>query len=461
LAAAVLTGTAGEWTDTPTATQTRAPTLTSTPTATRTPTPTRTATPTNSPTRTPRPTRRPTDTLPPPVFRGNLEFYTWWTADNDADAVNTLVALYNERYPQVNVNVLPMPSLQEVRAAVRERVLNGEPPDTFQIVAGQELISNWATSGAMENLSFLYDQEGWFGVFPENLLNLLSYKGGIWAVPLSVSRVNVMWFMPRNLDQWGVKPPQNWDEFLEMCPRLQEKGIIPLAVAAPWTIVNLWEDVALAQLGSDGWNALWTGEKPWTDPDMIAVWERFDAILKCTNQGQGGGNLDWSVAADQVATGRAAFYIMGDWTARYMIDTLRLQPEGDFGWAPSPGTGGIFMMVTEGFGLLKKAPDRDNTIAWLQLAGSREGQDAFNLRKGSISPRMDSDLALYNPYQRAAADAWRTNRITNSMLYGGAANSVFVEGFYGVMDTFLAHHDPVEASTLSQELCINSEICKP
>ena len=37
-----------------------------------------------------------------------------------------------------------------------------------------------------------------------------------------------------------------------------------------------------------------------------------------------------------------------------------------------------------------------------ERGASREGQDAFNAAKGSISARADADVTKYDPYQRSA-----------------------------------------------------------
>ena len=49
----------------------------------------------------------------------------------------------------------------------------------------------------------------------------------------------------------------------------------------------------------------------------------------------------------------------------------------EFGWAPVPGSAGVFQFLSDSFVLPTGAPHRDAAIAWLTVAGSKEGQDAF------------------------------------------------------------------------------------
>ena len=144
-----------------------------------------------------------------------------------------------------------------------------------------------------------------------------------------------------------------------------------------------------------------------------------------------------------------------------MVTTLGLEPETGFGWAPSPGTDGTFIMLSDSFGLPKGAPDRDNAIAWLQLLGSKEGQDIFNPLKGSIAARLDSDLSLYNTYSQSAAADWQSNTIVGSLAHGAVANERFTGEFPTVMELFLGARNPTAASNASQVVCIQSGICQP
>ncbi len=384
---------------------------------------------------------------------GELEIFSWWAGD-EGPALEALIAKYNELYPNVEVinATVTGGSGVNARAVLKTRMLGGDPPDSFQVHAGQELIGTWVVANAMEDLTFLFEEEGWMDVFPEGLIELLSTEEGIWSVPVNIHRSNVLWYVPANLEEWGVEVPADWDAFLEMCPTLEEQGVIPLVVGENWTVVHLWENVALAELGPEGYRQLWAGEKAWTDEDVVAVWDKFSQILDCTNIDVDAASLPWQQATDKVVNGEGAFNVMGDWAAGYMVTTLGLTPGEGFGWAPSPGTEGVFNMLSDSFGLPVGAPHRDNAIAWLRLLGSKEGQDIFNPLKGSIAARIDSDLSLYNEYLQSAAEDWQTNEIVGSLAHGAVAPETFSSEFPTVMEQFLASRNAQAASAAAQAL---------
>jgi len=387
--------------------------------------------------------------------KDELEIFSWW-AGWEAPALNALINLYEQKYPDVKVINAAVAGGAGIhaKAVLKTRILGGYPPDTFQVHAGQELIGTWVKANRMEDLTRLYKEEDWLEeVFPQKLIDLLSTKEGIWSVPLTIHRSNIMWYIPDNLKKWGVEPPGTWDEFLnETAPKLEEQGIIPLAMGINWTAQHLWESVGLAVLGPDKWEALWSGELNWTSPEAVKVWEVFDKILEYTPENA--PSLSSQDAASLVSNGKAGFYITGDWQAGYMVITQKLKPKEDFDWVPSPGTKGVFMIVCDSFGLPKGAPHRENNIKFLKLVGSKEGSDIFNPPKGSISPRLDSDLSKYGAYQRSAIKDWRENRIVGSLVHGVVGNEGFMNDFATVIETFLFNRNPDQVVRACQALAI-------
>ena len=388
---------------------------------------------------------------------GNLEIFSWWAGD-EGPALEALIAKYEATYPAARVinSTVTGGAGVNAKAVLKTRMLGGDPPDTFQVHAGQELIGTWVVAGRMEDLTFLYEEEGWMNVFPAGLLKLLSTDEGIWSVPVNIHRSNVLWYVPENLNKWGVKVPATWQEFLEIAPTLQAKGVVPLSLGENWTATHLWECVAVAAMGPEKWDQLWAGKLSWKSPEVIEAWKLFGEVIKYTNADA--PSLSWQQATDMVVQGQAAFNVMGDWAAGYMATTLKLEPGVGFGWAASPGTNGVFVMLSDSFGLPVGCPNRENAIAWLKMLGSREAQDIFNPLKGSISARIDSDMSLYNKYLQSAAADWRTNVIAGSLAHGVVANERFMNDFATVMEIFLQTGNAEAAANAAEAVAIQSGV---
>ena len=386
-----------------------------------------------------------------------LEIFSWWAGD-EGPALEALIKLYNEKYPDtklINATVTGGSGVN-AKAVLKTRMLGGEPPDSFQVHAGQELIGTWVKSDRMEDLTPLFEEQGWKDIFPEGLVSLIGTDKGIWSVPVNIHRSNDIWFIPKNLEKWGIQAPKTWDEFLAVAPKLKEQGVVPLSMGQNWTANHLWESVALASLGAEKWESLWSGDLKFNSPEGVAAWDLFGKILQYTNDDF--SSLSWQQATDMVVDGRAAFNIMGDWAAGYLNTTKKLEPNTGFGWLPSPGTGGNFMFLADSFGLPKGAVHRENALNWLALLGSKEGSDAFNPLKGSISPRKDSDLSKYNKYAESAAADFAKDTIVGSLAHGVVANEGFMNDFASVMETFLKTRDSKVAAELAQQIATKNKI---
>lgn len=392
---------------------------------------------------------------------GDLEIFSWWTGGGEAAGLEALIARFAELYPEVNVmnSAVAGGSGVNARAVLTTRMLGGDPPDTFQVHAGEELNALWVAAGLMEPLNAIYEEQGWMDQFPQGLLNLITdEEGNIYVVPVNIHRSNVMWYVPDNLAEWGVEVPTSWDQFInETCPTLQAAGVTPITIGENWTQVHLWESVALAELGPEAYNGLWTGDTNWTSDEAVAVWDTLGQVMDCANSDMNA--LSWQDAAQQVANGEAAFNIMGDWAAGYFLVDLALEPETGFAWAPSPGTDGVFMMLSDTFGLPVGAPNPDAVRAWLSFLGTPEAQDLFNPVKGSLPANTAADIGnsdLYNAYFQDAYEDWTNNEIVGSLAHGLVAAPAFSNQFASIMSNFQSNHDAGAAAVSSAELALQT-----
>jgi glucose/mannose transport system substrate-binding protein len=372
-----------------------------------------------------------------------------------------LIARFSELYPNVNVinAAVAGGSGVNARAVLTTRMLGGDPPSTFQVHAGEELNALWVAAGLMQPLNDIYEENGWLDQFPQGLLDLITdEEGNIYVVPVNIHRSNVLWYVPANLEAWGVAVPASWDEFVNStCPALQAAGVTPLAVAENWTQIHLWESVALGVLGVDGYNGLWDGTTSWTSPEAVAVWDTFGQVLACANDDLNA--LTWQDASAMVAEGSAAFNIMGDWAAGYFLVDLALEPGEGFGWAASPGTDGVFMMLSDTFGMPVGAPNPTAVRAWLSFLGSAEAQDLFNPVKGSLPANTTADIAnpdLYNAYFQDAYSDWTSNTIVGSLAHGLVAAPAFSNGFASIVASFQADGDSASAAANTATLAIQT-----
>jgi len=80
---------------------------------------------------------------------GQLEIFSWWAGD-EGPALQALIDLYKKQNPKVELinATVTGGSGVNAKAVLKTRMLGGEPPDSFQVHAGQELIGTWVLSAA-------------------------------------------------------------------------------------------------------------------------------------------------------------------------------------------------------------------------------------------------------------------------------------------------------------------------
>ena len=110
--------------------------------------------------------------------------------------------------------------------------------------------------------------------------------------------------------------------------------------------------------------------------------------------------------------------------------------------------------------LPKGAPHRDAAIAWLTVAGSIEGQDAFNPVKGSIPARSDADRSLYGEYLLSAMDDWASDRVVGSLTHGVVANDAWKSEIDTALGLFLANGDVDGFQSALVAACASSGPCQ-
>ena len=349
---------------------------------------------------------------------GNLEIFTWWASGGEAAGLEGMTTEFTTQNPNltfVNASVAGAAGVN-AKGVLVSRMEAGNPPDTFQAHAGAEL-SSYVKAGQLEDLTALYKAEGWDKVFPADLIKTITTDGKIYSVPVNIHRANVLWWNPAAAKKAGItKAPATLDEMIADMEKFKKVGIdgIALAGMGDWAIAHLFDYVLLASMGADKFNGLWNGGTAWDGPEVSKA---IDYLTKILSYGNSSKSLDWPDAGKLVTSGKAGFFIMGDWaSSQWQSEGLVLGK--DYTWAPGPGTDGIYQWLSDSFTLPVGAPNREAGLAWLKVCGSLAGQDAFNPKKGSIAVRTDSDPSKYDEYLQAAMKSWKVDTLVGSTVHG-------------------------------------------
>lgn len=370
-----------------------------------------------------------------------LEIFSWWTSGGEIEALNGLFEVYKKRYPGVEIVNAAIAggtsSGGDMKAVLQTRMMGGDPPESFQVHLGGELLGSYVAAGQMEDLEFLYKEEGWDKVFPKELIEIASTGGKPYSVPVNIHRSNMMWYNKKMLEGVGAQPPKTWDEWFALAEKLKAKGQPTLAIAesgAGFT-AHVFETMMIPVLGPDKFKGLFNGTTSWEDKGIADALNILKKALDYANPDF--LNVSWGDVNDLMVNGKVGMIIQGDWTPG-VLWSKKFQ---DFGWAPAPGNDGVYQMLSDSFGLPKKVKNREAAINWLRVCGSKEGQDAFNPAKGSIPARTDADISKYGEYHKWAMEHWKKDKLVPSIVHGAAAKLSFMTDFMNAINVFATKKD--------------------
>jgi glucose/mannose transport system substrate-binding protein len=392
---------------------------------------------------------------------GVVEVFTYWTAGGEAEGLKAAEAVFAAQHPQVAIQNTTIAGGAGVNANVvlANRMAGGDPPDSFQIHGGAELLDNWVKNNDLTlPLTDLYAAEGLNDKFPAGIVELVSLDGVPYSVPLGVHRNGVLWYNKEIFDQNGVTPPTTWDEFFTVADTLKAAGVTPLALGDKdgWTALNLFEQILLSELGPDDYRGIWAGTVPWTDERVTAALETFGKALDYVNEDH--STLTWDQASQLIVDGKAAMNVMGDWAKGYFT-SKGWTPDVEFGWAPAPGTDGTFTVVTDSFAQPRDAANPENGQLWLATLASVEAQDAFNPLKGSIPARVDADRSKYDAYSTAAMDDFAADALVPSEANGPATLPAFLQPITDAISLFVTSRDVAGTQSAIDAACRSTGAC--
>ena len=328
---------------------------------------------------------------------GNLEVTHWWTSGGEAAAVSVLAEKFNAQTDHTWVDGAIAGGGGTSVPVIISRIIGGDPMGATQLNHGrqaQELIE----AGLMTDLTELADAQGWRDiVHPISLLDSCTVDGRVYCVPLNIHSAQWLWVSHGAFEKAGLPVPKNWDEFVAGSAKLEEAGLVPLAMGQQgWQQSIAFGALVLGYVGVESFIEV-TGNKN-ADEATGPAWTRaFEAVASARKLAKDSNVQDWNLATNMVITDTAGGQIMGDW-AQGEFQVAGEVAGKDYSCLPGMGFNEILDTGGDAF-YFPVINDEATKAAQLELASlliSPEVQVDFNLAKGSLPVRGDIDLSSAN-----------------------------------------------------------------
>jgi glucose/mannose transport system substrate-binding protein len=326
----------------------------------------------------------------------DIEVTHWWTSGGESAAVAEFAKAVNASGDHW-VDGAIAGSGDVARPIIISRILGGNPMGATQLNPGKDA-DDLIKAGLIEDISDVAKAGDWIHKLrPASQLESCTVDGKVYCVPVNLHSAQWMWTNRKVYEDAGLKPPQNWDEFVATAPALQAKGIQPMSLAQGWPVGLLVGDVVVAIAGVDNYI------KVYKDRDLAlaggpAFGKVFDALANVRKFVPADKMVpQWNEATSLVIQGKAGANIMGDWAAGEFT-VAKMVAGKDFDCLPGLGVTPVLSTGGDVF-YFPKNKDPKVTAAQKKMAATLVEpavQVAFNLKKGSLPIRADVDLSAAN-----------------------------------------------------------------
>jgi glucose/mannose transport system substrate-binding protein len=321
------------------------------------------------------------------------EVFHWWTSGGESAAVRELAKAFEAKGGEW-VDTAIAGSGSTARPIGISRILGGDPPAAMQLNTGTQM-NDLADGGYLRSLDDLAAQQGWKDALPPTFYAAIQHDGHIWAAPINDHGQNWIWYSKPVFAQAGITAePKSWDELFADLDKIKAAGLIPVAVGGqPWELTLMFNSILLSAGGRDLYYKVWKDRDTAAlqSPEFKKVAETFARLREY--QDPGSPNREWNLATGMLVQGKAGIQFMGDWAKGEFIAAGKVA-ETDYGCLLGPGeenfitSGDVFV-----FPKLKDSAAADAQTLLATVIMSKEGQVAFNSKKGSVPVRMDVDTS--------------------------------------------------------------------
>jgi glucose/mannose transport system substrate-binding protein len=396
---------------------------------------------------------------------GEVEVLHFWTSPGEAQSIAEIKSLIAERGHTWKDFAVIGGGGQNAMAALRQRVLSGQPPASASIKG--PAIQEWAAMGVLANLDAMAAFDHWDKVLPPVVKNHVKHDGHYVAVPVNIHRSNVLWTSAQVLRQSGVKAhPANFTEFMAAAEKVKAAGHIALAHGGqPWQDFVLFESVAIGVGGADFYRRAFVQLDPaaLSSAEMRRSLEAFRRLKAFTDDKSPG--RAWDATTDLVIRDKAAFQVMGDWAKGEFIAAGR-RPGTDFFCAPALATGAAFSYVIDTFAMFQlknwEAQKAQGYLAYVLLGARFQGR--FNRRKGSIPARMDLPLDGFDDCAKAARADFQASEAAHTLVpsvaIGMAPATAIQAQLQSIVSSYWSHDGMTVNDAVSRLLQVSGDARK-
>ena len=234
----------------------------------------------------------------------------------------------------IEVEVESQP-LEVMRTVLQTQLRSGEGPDVFAWGSGPGFGGALAEAGLVMDLTQAYEDNDW-EVY-DFAKDRVTVDGKVYGLPGEAETIGLFY----NKDvfaELGIDEPQSLADVEAASRTVREAGLTPMAVGDKegWEGGHLLSMALSSAVGSEGMEALVSGEKPWTSPEVVQALELWRGFNEAGYLPKSPTGVDYDTSTAQFYSGEAAMIPTGSW----LVAELEDNADFEVGYVPFPAPGG-------------------------------------------------------------------------------------------------------------------------
>lgn len=344
-----------------------------------------------------------------------VHFLTCWNEDKDiTQVVKRLTDDYNATNPVTPINLeVEVVAQNDMNQKLSVLAASNDLPDMF-VTGTQEYIAQYVEQGILKNVDDIIAEQNVESVSSEDresILNLTK-QNNLYVLPTN-KNIEGFWYNEQIFEENGLEVPETMDEFMEVCEKLQEKGIQPVACAGKeqWPITRLIGAYATQVGGTETLVKANAGEISWGDDSLLQAYQWISDMGTNDYFGEGMTTVDTDTQNSLLTTGAAAMEYNGSWfTENLAAETNALgENVGFFAFPTVDGGKGVANTYTTSYGMflcLKEASCDDAMSEWVAYIMNHFGDAAMELHNWvtAYALREDHEVGYYTQLLIDAAE---------------------------------------------------------
>ncbi len=338
-----------------------------------------------------------------PVEKQVLIYNSYMSDPEPREADAKAVEMFQEDHPNYEI-VHSTVAHEDFKQAIRAYLTASTPPDVLTWFAGNRA-RFFIDNDQVMDISDVWEEQGWNESYPKGFRAMSSVDGKQYFLPTSWYWWAV-YYRTDIFEEYGLEPPETWEEFMTVCETLKENDITPLAIGTKyrWTAAAWFDYLNMRINGPEFHINLMLGKESYDDPRVGEVFDYWRTLLDNEYFLEDAAAYSWSEALEPMIAGDAAMYLMGD----FIRDSLPEETEAklDFFRFPiiDPDVPIGEDAPTDGFLIPANAQHPEAAKEFLAFLGSVEYQTFFAEELGRLPTNYDVDRSIFNESQQKGLD---------------------------------------------------------